>query len=458
MDKLWAGDLHGALADVADDFNSSIATDSRMYRQDITGSMAHAAMLGATGIIPQKCADEIIAGLEGILNDIESGSLKVDMSCEDIHTFVEKTLTERIGNAGKMLHTARSRNDQVALDVRMYLRDEAETVVSMLKELIGAVVSVAEAHKAAVMPGYTHLQRAQPVTFAHHILAYAMMFTRDVGRIGDAAKRMNENPLGSCALAGTTFGIDRAATSASLGFDTYTKNSIDGVSDRDFAVELLSALSLIMTHLSRFSEEIVLWSSFEFGYVSLDDSFTTGSSIMPQKKNPDMAELVRGKCGRVYGDLVALLTMLKGIPLAYNKDMQEDKEQIFDGIDTVKACLSVFTPMIASMKVREDNMLAAAKRGFINATDLADHLTKRGVPFREAYRTVGNIVAYCSENKKTLEDLSIEEYKSFSPDFDETLYDDIDLYNCVERRSSAGGTSSASVEKQIEYLKAFIVE
>ena len=285
-----------------------------------------------------------------------------------------------------------------------------------------------------------------------------MMFTRDVGRIGDAAKRMNENPLGSCALAGTTFGIDRDATSASLGFDTYTKNSIDGVSDRDFAVELLSALSLIMTHLSRFSEEIVLWSSFEFGYVSLDDSFTTGSSIMPQKKNPDMAELVRGKCGRVYGDLVAVLTMLKGIPLAYNKDMQEDKEQIFDGIDTVKACLSVFTPMIASMKVREDNMLAAAKRGFINATDLADHLTKRGVPFREAYRTVGNIVAYCSENKKTLEDLSLEEYKSFSPDFDDALYDDIDLYNCVERRSSAGGTSSASVNAQIEYLKSFIAE
>ncbi len=458
MDKLWAGELHGATCDVADGFDSSISFDSRMFRQDITGSMAHAAMLGATGIIPQSDADAIVAGLEGILSDIESGALSIDASCEDIHTFVEKTLTERVGNAGKMLHTARSRNDQVALDLRLWLRDEVKTIISMIKELIGAVVCRAEKHKDAVMPGYTHLQRAQPITFAHHILAYAMMFTRDAGRLADASRRMNENPLGSCALAGTTFPIDRAATSDALGFDTYTKNSIDGVSDRDFCVEILSALALVMTHLSRFSEEIVLWSSFEFGYVALDDSFTTGSSIMPQKKNPDMAELVRGKCGRVYGDLVATLTMLKGLPLAYNKDMQEDKKQIFDGIDTVKACLFVFTPMIASMKVNEDNMLAAAKRGFINATDLADHLTKRGVPFRSAYKAVGDIVAYCTKNKKTLEELTLGEYKSFSESFDETLYEDIDLKTCVARRTSAGGTGPDSVDSQIEYLKSFIAD
>ena len=458
MDKLWQGDLHGALSGAADDFNSSIRVDSRLWRQDIKGSMAHAAMLAATGIITGADAGRILSGLETILQDLESGKLKIDMTCEDIHTFVEKTLTERVGDAGKKLHTARSRNDQVATDLRLYLRDKAGEIIAQIKELIGAVVKVANENRDAVIPGYTHLQRAQPISFAHHILAYAMMFTRDVGRISDGAKRMNQNPLGSSALAGTTFKIDREMTSGALGFDGYTLNSIDGVSDRDFCVELLSALSLVMTHLSRFSEEIVLWSSFEFGYVRLSDAFTTGSSIMPQKKNPDIAELVRGKCGRVYGDLVATLTMLKGLPLAYNKDMQEDKEAVFDAVDTVEACLSVFAPMVSSMTVRRDKMMAAAREGFINATDLADYLAKRGVPFREAYKTTGNVVNYCMKCGKTLEELTLDEYKQFSDVFDGTLYEDIDLAACVERRTSAGGTGSASVDFQIKYLKSFIAD
>ena len=458
MDKLWQGDLHGALSSAADDFNSSIRVDSRLWRQDIKGSMAHAAMLASTGIITGADADRILSGLETILHDLDSGELEIDPSCEDIHTFVEKTLTERVGDAGKKLHTARSRNDQVATDLRLYLRDKAADIIKLLKELIGAIVSVAEENRDAVMPGYTHLQRAQPVLFAHHVLAYAMMFTRDVGRISDGAKRMNQNPLGSSALAGTTFKIDRKMTSDALGFDGYTLNSIDGVSDRDFCVELLSSLSLVMTHLSRFSEEIVLWSSFEFGYVRLSDAFTTGSSIMPQKKNPDIAELVRGKCGRVYGDLMATLTMLKGLPLAYNKDMQEDKEAVFDAVDTVGACLSVFAPMISSMTVCRDKMQSAARGGFINATDLADYLAKRGVPFREAYKTTGNVVNYCMKRGKTLEELTLDEYKQFSDVFDGTLYEDIDLTACVERRTSAGGTGSASVDFQINYLKSFIAD
>ncbi len=456
MDKLWQGDLHGALSGAADDFNSSIRVDSRLWRQDIKGSMAHAAMMAATGIITGADADRILSGLETILHDLDSGELEIDPSCEDIHTFVEKTLTERVGDAGKKLHTARSRNDQVATDLRLYLRDKATDIIKLLKELIGSIVSVAEENRDAVMPGYTHLQRAQPILFAHHVLAYAMMFTRDVGRISDGAKRMNQNPLGSSALAGTTFKIDREMTSGALGFDGYTLNSIDGVSDRDFCVELLSALSLVMTHLSRFSEEIVLWSSFEFGYVRLSDAFTTGSSIMPQKKNPDIAELVRGKCGRVYGDLMATLTMLKGLPLAYNKDMQEDKEAVFDAVDTVGACLSVFAPMVSSMTVCRDKMQSAARGGFINATDLADYLAKRGVPFREAYKTTGNVVNYCMKRGKTLEELTLDEYKRFSDVFDGTLYEDIDLAACVERRTSAGGTGSASVDFQINYLKSFI--
>ena len=456
MEKLWAGRFKKELDKTANDFNSSIGVDSRMYRQDIKGSVAHAAMLGAKGIIPKDDADKIIAGLEGILADIDSGKLEIDHECEDIHMFVEKVLTERIGDAGKKLHTARSRNDQVALDTRMYLRDGMAEITSLLEKLIAVTVKQAEAHKSAVMPGYTHLQRAQPVTFAHHVLAYAMMFARDISRMGDAVKRMNVNPLGSCALAGTTYDTDRGMTTKLLGFDSYSLNSIDGVSDRDFCVELLSALSLVMTHLSRFSEEIILWSSWEFKFVELDDSFTTGSSIMPQKKNSDMAELVRGKCGRVYGDLMASLTMLKGLPLAYNKDMQEDKEQIFDALDTVKACLEVFCPMIDSMTVLEDNLFAAAQKGFINATDLADYLTKKGVPFRAAYKTVGEIVAYCIERQTVLEKLSLDEYKKFSDVFGDDLYGEIDLHACVEKRISEGGCGKASVETQISYLKELI--
>ncbi|MBQ7671167.1 MAG: argininosuccinate lyase [Clostridia bacterium] len=454
MDKLWAGELHGELDEGAKDFNSSIKFDSRMYRQDIKGSMAHAAMLGAAGIIPDADCEAILAGLEEILSELDSGALAIDKSCEDIHTFAEKTLTEKIGDAGKKLHTARSRNDQVATDLRLYLRDEASSVISMLKKLTAVIADKAEEYSDVVMPGYTHLQRAQPITFAHHVLAYGMMFCRDVGRLSDAAARMNVNPLGSCALAGTTFAIDRAMTSDILGFDSFSQNSIDGVSDRDFCVELLSALSLVMVHLSRFSEELILWSSKEFSFVELSDAYTTGSSIMPQKKNPDMAELVRGKCGRVFGDLVASLTMLKGLPLAYNKDLQEDKEQIFDAFDTVKMCLSVFAPMVETMKINRDAMFAAAKKGFINATDLADYMAKKGVPFRVAYRAAGDIVAYCTKNGKTLEELTLDEYKQFSDVIDSDVYGDIDLKVCVEKRISEGGCGATSVAKQIEYLKS----
>lgn len=453
MDKLWAGELHGELDEGANDFNSSIKFDSRMYRQDIKGSMAHAAMLGATGIIPDGDCESILAGLEEILSELDAGTLAVDTSCEDIHTFVEKTLTEKIGDAGKKLHTARSRNDQVATDLRLYLRDEASNVISLLKKLIAVIADKAEEGSDAVMPGYTHLQRAQPITFAHHILAYGMMFSRDMGRISDAAARMNVNPLGSCALAGTTFPIDRAMTSDILGFDSFSLNSIDGVSDRDFCIELLSALSLVMVHLSRFSEELILWSSKEFSFVELSDAYTTGSSIMPQKKNPDMAELVRSKSGRVFGNLVAALTMLKGLPLAYNKDLQEDKEQIFDAFDTVKMCLSVFAPMVETMKINKDSMFAAAKKGFINATDLADYMAKKGVPFRVAYRAAGDIVAYCTKNCKTLEELTLDEYKKFSDVIEEDVYEDIDLKVCVEKRISEGGCGAPSVKKQIEWLK-----
>ena len=399
MDKMWAGRFSKALDKQADDFNSSIHFDSRMYKQDIVGSMAHAIMLRRQGIITETEEKQIQKGLSGILEDIENGSLEIDMNAEDIHMFVEAELTKRIGDAGKKLHTARSRNDQVALDIRMYLMTECEEIGGLLKDLIRAIRDLARKHKKTIMPGYTHLQRAQPITFAHHILAYAMMFTRDFKRLIDAIDRMYENcPIGSCALAGTTYNTDREWEAKRLGFSGISLNSIDGVSDRDFCVELLSCFALVMMHLSRFSEEIILWSSWEFKFVELDDSFTTGSSIMPQKKNPDMAELVSGKTGRVYGDLMALLTTLKGLPLAYKKDMQEDKEAIFDAVDTVKKCLGIFTPMIATMKPLPDNMLAAAGKGFINATDLADYLVKKGKPFRTAYKTVGEIVAYCIEN------------------------------------------------------------
>ena len=453
MAKMWEGRFAKALDQQADDFNSSIHFDSRMFRQDIIGSMAHATMLAAKKIIGQDDAETIIDGLQGILQDMESGALPVDLTAEDIHMFVEAELTKRIGDVGKKLHTARSRNDQVAVDIRLYLREEASEILELLRSLLAASLSQAKQHKETIMPGYTHLQRAQPITFAHHLLAYGMMFTRDISRIEDAVKRMNFSPLGSCALAGTTYDTDRQMTAKALGFDGICMNSIDGVSDRDFCVELLAAFATVMMHLSRFSEEVILWASWEFKFIELDDSYTTGSSIMPQKKNPDIAELVRGKTGRVYGDLMAMLTVLKGIPLAYNKDMQEDKESIFDAVDTVKQCLTVFTPMLKTLKALPDNMLSAAQKGFINATDLADYLTKKGIPFRTAYKQVGQIVAYCIEKNTVLEALSLEEYKSFHPMFEQDVFDAIDLRHCVESRISAGGTNQASIEEQIKFIE-----
>ncbi len=456
MAKMWAGRTAGQTDKIADDFNSSISFDCRMYKQDITGSMAHAAMLGAKGIIPQKDAEILIDALDKILTDLDSGALKFDMSCEDIHMFVEQVLTERVGDVGKRLHTARSRNDQVALDLRMYLRDETNEIIELVKELVEQITVMAEKHKASIMPGYTHLQRAQPVTFGHHLMAYAMMLLRDIDRMKDALVRMNVSPIGCCALAGTTYDTDRYMEAAKLGFDSIALNSLDGVSDRDFCVELLSAYSVLMMHLSRFSEEIILWSSWEFKFIELSDSYTTGSSIMPQKKNPDMAELCRGKTGRVYGELMAILTTLKGLPLAYNKDMQEDKEGIFDAIDTVKMCLQVFAPMIATMTVKTENMKTAAQKGFINATDLADYLVKKGLPFRSAYKISGQIVAKCIAEGKVLETLTIEEYKEFSELFENDLYAEIDIAACAEKRISVGGTSVKSVENQIEYVKSIM--
>jgi argininosuccinate lyase len=413
-------------------------------------------MLGAQGIISQTDADTIIAELENILGDLDSGALEFDYSCEDIHMFVEQVLTQRIGDTGKRLHTARSRNDQVAVDLRMYLRDECDTLSELIRELIAAVTEQAEAHKDTILPGYTHLQRAQPITFGHHLTAYGMMLARDLGRIADTVKRMNVSPLGSCALAGTTYPIDRNATAKALGFDAPCVNSLDGVSDRDYCVELLSALSLIMAHLSRFSEEIILWSSWEFGFVELSDAYTTGSSIMPQKKNSDMAELVRGKTGRVYGDLIGTLTMLKGLPLAYNKDMQEDKESVFDGVETVQKCLDIFAPMLSTMKVKKENMRAAAGKGFINATDLADYLTKKGMPFRSAYKIVGGIVASCIASGNILETLPLETYQSFSELFEEDLYEEISLDTCVKKRISKGSTGPESVRYQLSLVAAYL--
>ncbi len=454
-DKMWAGRFAKALDKQADDFNSSIHFDCKMFRQDIRGSMAHAAMLGAQGIISQSDSEQIIATLEEILKDIESGATPIDMDAEDIHMFVEAELTRRIGDVGKRLHTARSRNDQVAVDIRLYLRDEAAEVVDLLKKLLLAITSQAKEHKQTIMPGYTHLQRAQPITFAHHLMAYAMMFTRDITRVEDAVKRMNVSPLGSCALAGTTYPTNREMTAKDLGFDGIMLNSIDGVSDRDFCVELMSAFALIMTHLSRLSEEIILWSSWEFKFVELDDSYTTGSSIMPQKKNSDMAELIRGKTGRVYGDLMGLLTTLKGIPLAYNKDMQEDKEAIFDSLETVKKCLSIAAPMIETMKAIPANMRKAAQEGFINATDLADYLVKKGLPFRSAYKIVGQIVALCIEKHTVLEELPLAEYQGFSDLFADDLYEAISLETCTFSRTSAGGPSVESLDAQLCYVAKF---
>ena len=453
MQKMWAGRTSGETSAAADDFNSSISFDSRMYAQDIKGSMAHAAMLSYTGIITASEADELIAGLQGILDDLNSGALEPDPAAEDIHMFVEQVLTERIGDTGKKLHTARSRNDQVALDLRLYLRDEIAEITAALKKLALAVVGKAEENKAAIMPGYTHLQRAQPITFGHELMAYAMMLLRDIDRLADCRKRMNVSPIGSCALAGTTYATDREFEAEKLGFDGICMNSIDGVSDRDFCLELAGDISVIMMHLSRFAEELILWTSAEFGFVTLSDAFTTGSSIMPQKKNSDMAELTRGKTGRVYGDMIALFTVMKGLPLAYNKDMQEDKESIFDACDTVLACLGIFEGMISTMKVNTAVMKKAAQKGFINATDLADYLVGKGLPFRSAYKIAGQTVAQCIASGEVLETLPLEKYKELSELIDENVYDAVDLDNCVMRRISAGGTSPQSVEKQIEYAR-----
>lgn len=453
MAKMWEGRTAGNVDTAADDFNSSISVDFRMYRQDITGSMAHAAMLGAKNIITRLEADTLIAGLGQILADIEAGTLKADPAAEDVHMFVEAELTARLGDVGKKLHTARSRNDQVALDFRLYLREAFQGIRGKLRALLETILRKAEEERETIMPGYTHLQRAQPVTFGHYLMAYAMMFTRDMERIGDAVRRMNVSPIGCCALAGTTYDTDRVFEARELGFDDICRNSIDGVSDRDFALELLSASSILMMHLSRLCEEMVLFSSWEFRFVEFPDAYTTGSSIMPQKKNPDMAELIRGKTGRVYGDMIALFTTMKGLPLAYNKDMQEDKESVFDAVDTLSACLDLLPPMIGGMRICRENMKKAAAGGFINATDLADYLVKKGLPFRESYKICGRIVAKCMETGEVLETLPLDVYRAFSPLFGEDVYREIALETCVEKRNSAGGTSPASVDAQIAYVR-----
>lgn len=457
MEKLWAGRTSGGSATLADEFNRSIAFDARLVEQDIIGSLAHAAMLGAQGIIPQASANAILDGLSGILSDLKCGLLKIDPRAEDVHSFVEFELTHRIGDDGKMLHTARSRNDQVALDLRLYLKKETAEVVSLTKTLIKAIADIAEAHAETVMPGYTHLQRAQPVTFGHWILAYAFMLERDIARLNNAVENMNRSPLGACAFAGTTYPIDRGMTAEALGFSGTLPNSVDAVADRDFCLELASALSILMTHLSRCSEEIILWTSWEFRFVELADEFSTGSSIMPQKKNSDMAELVRGKTGRVFGDLVSLLTMMKGLPLAYNKDLQEDKEAIFDALDTAKACLAVFAPMLATMTVHPGQMRKAAAEGFINATDAADYLVKKGMPFRSAYKITGQLVALCIAGRRTLETLPIAEYRELSELFEEDIYEAVSLETCVKARVSEGGTSPESVQAQIRYLRESVL-
>lgn len=450
---MWAGRFSKEVDETVNAFNSSISFDGRMYRHDIKGSVAHAEMLGECGIISREDSDEIIKGLEGILSDIDSGRLEMDMTAEDIHMFIEAELTKRLGDVGKRLHTSRSRNDKVALDTRLYLRDEIEEIKGLLLKLEEVLCELAGKHTDTVMPGYTHLQRAQPVTLGHHLMAYAQMFSRDLGRLDDTRKRMNESPLGCCALAGTTYSIDRYMTSDALGFDRPMINSLDGVSDRDFCVELNCAISLIMTHLSRFSEEIIMWCSWEFKFIELDDAYATGSSIMPQKKNPDITELIRGKAGRVNGNLMTLLSMLKGLPLAYNKDMQEDKEAVFDSVDNVKLCLKTFIPMLETMRVNKDKMRAAAAGGFINATDCADYLVKKGMPFRDAYKISGRLVAECIDKGLTLETLPLESYRELSGLFSEDIYDAISLETCVKERSSFGGPSPESVIRQIEITR-----
>lgn len=451
--ELWAGRFKKELDNKTNDFNSSINIDKKMYKQDIKGSIAHATMLGKQNIIEPSESKKIVKTLKEILEEIENKTLKIDEKAEDIHMFIETELTNRIGSTGKRLHTARSRNDQVALDIRLYLQDEGKDMIYLLKELIKVITEKAKLNLDTIMPGYTHLQRAQPITFAHHLMAYTEMFIRDIDRMQDTLKRMNVNPLGSCALAGTTHDIDRNLTSELLGFSRPCNNSLDGVSDRDFVIEFSMVLSLIMVHMSRLSEEIVLWCSWEFKFIELDDAFSTGSSIMPQKKNPDITELIRGKSGRVFGHLSSLLTMMKGLPLAYNKDMQEDKEAIFDSIDTVKKCITTLIPMLETMIVLKENMENAAKKGFINATDCADYLVKKGMPFRKAYKISGTIVAYCIDNNKTLDTLSIEEYKKYSELFKEDIYEAINLNNIVKQRKSYGGPAPDTVKKHIEMIE-----
>ena len=454
MGKMWAGRFKKETDQGVNDFNSSISFDARMYRHDVTGSIAHATMLGKKGIISMEDVAAITEGLTGILADIESGKLSFDPQAEDIHMFIEAELTARIGDAGKRLHTARSRNDQVALDIRLYLRDEIAEIKELVKTLVHTLVNMAKEHTETIMPGYTHLQRAQPITFAQHLMAYASMLLRDMGRLDDTARRMNYCPLGSGALAGTTYPIDREMTAQLLQFDGPVMNSLDGVSDRDFCIELAGAISTIMMHLSRFSEEIILWCSWEFKFLELDDAFATGSSIMPQKKNPDVAELVRGKTGRVYGDLVTLLSMMKSLPLAYNKDMQEDKEAIFDAVDTVKLCLSTFEPMLRTATVLKENMRAAAAKGFINATDCADYLTKKGVPFRDAYKITGTLVGVCVDKGLTLETLPLSEYQKLSDVFEEDVYDAINLETCALTRNCTGGPAKERTLEQIAWAEA----
>ncbi len=454
--KLWSGRFRKETDALVNDFNSSIPFDQRLYREDIEGSVAHAAMLGEQGIISRADAENIRAGLRGILADVEAGKIEFSADNEDIHMNVETILTARIGDAGKRLHTARSRNDQVALDFRLYLRRQIGEIVGQLLHFQQVLLEQAKQHTETVMPGYTHLQRAQPITFAHHLLAYAHMLCRDVTRLEDCRARMNECPLGSGALAGITYPIDRFATAEALGFDRPMGNSLDGVSDRDYALEFLSACSILMMHLSRLAEETILWCSWEFKFIDLDDAYSTGSSIMPQKKNPDVAELVRGKTGRVYGSLMGLLTAMKSLPLAYNKDMQEDKEPVFDAIDTVKLCIPVFAGMIETMTVHPENMRRAAGRGFINATDCADYLTKKGMPFRDAYTAVGNLVYYCQERGKTLEELTLEELQKTSPLFEKDVYEALNLENCAMSRASFGGPAKAEAERQIREIEAFI--
>lgn len=450
--KLWTGRFKKEISKTTNDFNSSISFDSRMYREDIEGSIAHAEMLGQCGIITMEESKDIQQGLKGILEDIEKCDLKIDMEAEDIHTFIEGELTKRLGANGKRLHTARSRNDQVAVDIKLYLKKEVKEIEELVKSLIRVIANKAEKYSGTVMPGYTHLQRAQPITFGHHLLAYGEMLLRDLSRLEDCYKRMDEMPLGSCALAGTTYPIDRNITRELLGFERITNNSLDGVSDRDFCMELAADLSIIMVHLSRFSEEIIMWCSWEFKFVELDDAFSTGSSIMPQKKNPDIAELVRGKSGRVFGDTMTLLTVMKGIALAYNKDMQEDKEAIFDAVDTVKMCLTAFTPMLDTMRVIPENMRKAAAGGFINATDCADWLVKNGLPFRDAYKATGELVARCIELGTDLENLPMEEYKKVCDLFNDEVYDAISLERCTDDRKAYGGPARENVKYQAELL------